>query len=69
MPTKENPHYYLDPGTLAGPYLIALREAGHGEVKGWHCPVGNDVCVEMKDGKHFSVKVGPGNHLVIASLD
>lgn len=69
MASNANPHYYLDPGTLAGPYVKALREAGHGEVKGWHCPMGNDAQVEMKDGKRFIVRVGPDGQLVIAPVE
>lgn len=69
MATQGHPRYNLSPGTLSGLYAKALRDAGHGEVKGWHCPNGNDAFVQMMDGKCFQVGVGPGNKVVITPVN
>jgi hypothetical protein len=48
-----HPRYNLRPVTLSGLYKKALKDAGHGEVAGWHCPNGNDAHVLMESGKRF----------------
>ena len=69
MAASAGPKYNLTPLTFSVNYAAALKQAGHGEVRGWHSPVGNAACVEMMDGSHFMVNVGAGNIVVITPIE
>ena len=63
------PQYNLTPLTLSALYTTALKKAGHGNVRGWHSPVGNAACVEMADGRHFLVNAGPHGEVLISPIE
>ncbi|MFN0094588.1 MAG: hypothetical protein ACKVVT_07395 [Dehalococcoidia bacterium] len=67
--TANHPRYNLRPVILSGLYKKALRDAGYGEPKGWHCPNGSDAHVLMESGLRFVCRTNAQNQVDIVPIE